>query len=634
MKSIAKFVKQVFASILGTAIFTTCFLLLAFGAIRYVVKEKILHPKKEIVKANSILEIELEGHIEQYIMEKPSNRKQISLREMEALLEEAAYDNRITGIYVKLGSISGGMDKLNSLRRLFAKFKEKSGKPLFIYSEYYSDSKLAFSSVADKRIVHPSGIVLLKGISSKSVYYKRLLDKFDVEFILYQSGDHKNRSNPYCNDKMDDFDKKQLKEIYTTIHNIALEKISGMSGKSKEELVTIINENPLLTPEEALENNLVTDIGYIHNMGAHFTQYFQEKIQNLPDDTSFQEKGETTPEGPGKEVVSIKLKLNRILYPEYRRDIIRKYKKIVYTKKGDAVGFIYLRGTIVSEKSSKDTSTINTAWVMPILKEYKENEDIKSIVLIMTTPGGDSIPTMTISDFIESIQGETKKPVLCLASGYIFSGGQWIGSSCTKIIACSESTLFGSIGVWFSGLNLKGTVENHLYMNIDGVKTHENADLFGDVLHPHTEKEKEMYLKSVKYCHEQFDRHIQRTRNMEDDELKEVSGGMIFAAKRALELGLIDEIIPEDVTDQIGYVVRRALEEAGIDPDEIDDVRRVYPESTFSLRRFLVYFVNGSPIYIKKLKQLKDKANKNMALSHINPDGEEDENTEEKLLSN
>ena len=162
MKQLIKFFKQVFASVLGTTIVTFFFLFISFTTVSHYIKQKFL-PKTTVLQDNTLLKITLEGCIVEHVMELPTTYQRISLTEMKAILEEAAYNHSIKGIYIELGNIYGGIDKLESLRRLFAKFKQESGKPVIICSVDYSDTTLAFASVADERIMRPGGTLFLKG---------------------------------------------------------------------------------------------------------------------------------------------------------------------------------------------------------------------------------------------------------------------------------------------------------------------------------------------------------------------------------------------------------------------------------------------------------------------------------------
>ncbi|MEM7361743.1 MAG: S49 family peptidase [Bacteroidota bacterium] len=569
-------------------------------------KEKFM-PKTAVLKENTLLRIKLEGCIVEHAMELPTTYKRISLTEMKGILEEAAYNNYIKGIYIDLRGVYGGMDKIESLRRIFAKFKQESGKPVIICSARYSDVTLAFASIADERIIRPAGTVYLTGFSFKSLYYRELFDFFDVEPLLYQSGEHKMNSHPYWSKKMDEYDKNEWMNIEKVLHRNCLNKIASMSGKSTDMLEEIINTTPLLTPEQALAQGLVTYIGYESDVDAIMSKYFKIPAVNQGKASDKKKSTET--------------KFERIDYDQFKNYLVRKYKKIVHTKEGSAVAILPLQGGI--EQKERGTHSINPKWSLPLLKEYGENKDVKAIIIILSSPGGDVLPTDEIAHEIKKI---TKtKPVICLVRGYAFSGGQYIAAACTKTIASSKLSLFGSIGVWSLFMNLKKALENHAHIHVDGIKTHKFSDIYADPYHPHSEEEKKIIQASTDYVYEIFIKHIKDSRGMTDEELKKVIGGMLFTAEEALRLKLIDEIIPEDVNDQLSYVINIALKEAGIDPDEVDEVRRIYPKTTFNLRRFLVYFVNGYPIYtMKKIKEMKEKHGKTMARAKIAPCDDEE----------
>lgn len=83
--------------------------------------------------------------------------------------------------------------------------------------------------------------------------------------------------------------------------------------------------------------------------------------------------------------------------------------------------------------------------IIESLKIAQENPIVKKIRLIMDTPGGEVKGT---DDVFQAVQAAKKiKPVIAENYGMIASGGYWIASAATQIIATSPSAETGSIGV-------------------------------------------------------------------------------------------------------------------------------------------------------------------------------------------
>lgn len=100
--------------------------------------------------------------------------------------------------------------------------------------------------------------------------------------------------------------------------------------------------------------------------------------------------------------------------------------------------------------------------IIESLKLAQENQIVKKIRLIMDTPGGEVNGT---DDVFQAVQAAKKeKPVIAENHGLMASGGYWIASAATRIIATSPSNETGSIGVIAAALDFTKMLER------DGIK--------------------------------------------------------------------------------------------------------------------------------------------------------------------
>lgn len=100
--------------------------------------------------------------------------------------------------------------------------------------------------------------------------------------------------------------------------------------------------------------------------------------------------------------------------------------------------------------------------IIESLKIAQENPIVKKIRLIMDTPGGEVKGT---DDVFQAVQAAKKeKPVIAENHGMVASGGYWIASAATQIIATSPSNETGSIGIIVAALDFTKSMEK------DGVK--------------------------------------------------------------------------------------------------------------------------------------------------------------------
>lgn len=93
-------------------------------------------------------------------------------------------------------------------------------------------------------------------------------------------------------------------------------------------------------------------------------------------------------------------------------------------------------------KFSGGTSTQKLAQQ---IREAGDNEQVKTIVLRIDSPGGAASYTPEVADAIRAVA--SSKRVVASATNMMASGAYWIGSAATEVFA-SPSTMVGSIGVF------------------------------------------------------------------------------------------------------------------------------------------------------------------------------------------
>ena len=172
--------------------------------------------------------------------------------------------------------------------------------------------------------------------------------------------------------------------------------------------------------------------------------------------------------------------------------------------------------------------------ILTDVKSADQNPNIKSILLVVDSPGGQVTGTDLLADAISN----STTPVVAYIEGMAASAAYWIISGASKIIASSDLDRIGSIGTMLMVEDLKPALE------AQGVKFHEvyaslsvdkNKD-FNQVL----DGNYEAYQKNVlDVINSKFLSSVKLNRpGLEDSTLT----GKIYFAPEAIALGLIDEI--------------------------------------------------------------------------------------------
>jgi len=172
--------------------------------------------------------------------------------------------------------------------------------------------------------------------------------------------------------------------------------------------------------------------------------------------------------------------------------------------------------------------------ILSDVKSADQNPNIKSILLVVDSPGGQ----VTGTDLLAEAICNSTTPVVAYIEGMAASAAYWIISGASKIIASSDLDRIGSIGTMLMVEDLQPALE------AQGVKFHEiyaslsvdkNAD-FNQVL----DGKYEFYQKNVlDVINSKFLSSIKTNRPGLNDST--LTGKMYFAPE-AIALGLIDEI--------------------------------------------------------------------------------------------
>jgi len=172
--------------------------------------------------------------------------------------------------------------------------------------------------------------------------------------------------------------------------------------------------------------------------------------------------------------------------------------------------------------------------ILTDVKSADQNPNIKSILLVVDSPGGQVTGTDLLADAISN----STTPVVAYIEGMAASAAYWIISGASKIIASSDLDRIGSIGTMLMVEDLKpaleaqGVIFHEVYASLSVDK---NKD-FNQVL----DGNYEAYQKNVlDVINNKFLSSIKTNRPAANDS---TLTGKIYFAPEAIALGLIDEI--------------------------------------------------------------------------------------------
>lgn len=190
------------------------------------------------------------------------------------------------------------------------------------------------------------------------------------------------------------------------------------------------------------------------------------------------------------------------------------------------IGVVEIRGVI---EKSQDT--------LKAIKEFREDPNVKSILVRIDSPGGAVGPSQEI--YRELRRTIEKKPVVASMGSLGTSGGYYIASGANRIVA-NPGTITGSIGVIIYFADLRELFDKIGFSTV-AIKSGRFKDT-GNPGREMTEEERQLLQGTIDDVHGQFVRDVAQARSIAEEKIREIADGRILVGERAHQLGLVDEL--------------------------------------------------------------------------------------------
>ena len=509
------FLKQIFASFIGTIIGVTLLLTLGAGGLVMLILAGIAVEEETGVKRKSVLVMDLSLNIQDtepdsslgdIVTRQQSNA--ITLRRVIQSLEQAAKDKHIVAVLLDGSSSQGsptGYATLQEVRFALEKFRA-AGKKIIAYDVDWSEKEYYLGSVADTVLLNPMGALEINGLSSEQLFLAGALEKFGVGVQVIRVGKYKSAVEPFTQTSLSQENRQQTEKLLWSIWSDFLATVGKSRDKTPQELQQIAGQTGTLLPEEAIQKGLVDEL-----------VYFDEVVANLKQETGNREKD---------------LSYNKVSLQDYA-DIALKASPTKFSDQRIAV--LYAQGSIVGGEG--DTSEIGSQRFAREIRKLRHNDDIKAVVLRINSPGGSATASEIILREIQLTNKE--KPVVVSMGNVAASGGYWIATGADYIFA-ESSTITGSIGVFGLLFNVQ-EVANNNGVSWDIIKTTNLADL-QTVVRPKTGQELELYQRFVNNVYNKFLDKVAAARKLPRQKVAEIAQGRVWSGEDAKQIGLVDEI--------------------------------------------------------------------------------------------
>ncbi len=497
------FLRNLLATIVGLFIFSFMSFFFFIAIISAVESDEA-----PVVKDKTLLYLPLGGIVREQAVDDPleelfpnSGAQILSLKDVVKGIKNAAYDDKVIGLYIEPRFVQSGFAALQEIRDAILEFKE-SGKPVYAYGEFISEVDYFVVSTADRLFMHPEGTLEFNGMTARVTFFKGLFDKLGIQPEIFRVGEFKAAVEPFMQKSMSDENRLQLTGLLESIHGHYLEEVSTSRNIPIERLEQISDQMEAYLPKESLEVGLVDRLA--------FEDEIKEEMMELAE-------------------VERSRDLNFMSVKSYVKASGSDYSR-------DRVAVILAEGEIIMGNS--DEQVIAAERFAREMRRARENNRIKAVVLRINSPGG----SMTASDIIwREIQlTKKKKPIIASMGNYAASGGYYLAMEADTIVA-QPTTITGSIGVFAMLLNVEEMLENKLGITNDVVTTGEYSDIIS-ITRTLDDYERQVIQRGVDQSYQTFLQKVANGRGMEVSDVEKVAGGRVWSGKQALEYGLVDAL--------------------------------------------------------------------------------------------
>jgi protease-4 len=341
------FFKTFFAALLAMVVFTV---ILLFFLVAWV--GNLASSDKPRIEEKSVLVIDIGQHYQEQVQENlfgsltGDEEKNIpSLYDVVRLINKAASDEKISGIYLQCNPSPNGFAASDEIRTALLEYK-KSKKFLYAFGDVITQKTYHIANTADRIYLSPQGYMEWNGFAATLTFIKGTLDKLDIQPQIFYAGKFKSATEPLRTTEMTPENELQTSVWLGDLYDHFLLKASEARKIDTAELRKIANDGRIVTAQDAVDAKLADALKY------------DDEVKD-----------------------EIKSKLGLDKYQKINFVSINTYAAAGGFRKttGEKIAIIYAEGDIIDGKSSQ-AGTIAADDYRKLIRRIRLDKTIKAIV--------------------------------------------------------------------------------------------------------------------------------------------------------------------------------------------------------------------------------------------------------------
>jgi protease-4 len=444
-----------------------------------------------------------------------SQPTQALLRDVVDAIEAATGDDRISALYLDLGGLAGGgLAKLQEVAAAIDGFRA-TGKPVIAYGDYYEQGQYYLAAHADEIYLDPMGEAFVYGYSNYGLFVKDAIEKLSIDVNIFRVGEYKSAVETFSRNDMSPAEREESLVWLNSVWDTYKAGVAKARGFEPSRLQVYADDAPGALRRAAGDPaRMALDAGLVTSLRGRLE--VEDRLAQIT--------------GGDEDTHSFV----GVDYDSYLVNV--ESQRALRTRAKDVVGVIVASGEIVP--GEQPPGMVGADTLARQLREARDDEDIRAVVLRIDSPGGSAFASEVIRREIEALK-KAGKPVVASMSSLAASGGYWIAMDADRIVA-SPATLTGSIGIFAMVPTFQRSLER-LGVHSDGVGT---TALSGELRldRPLGEAWRDILQQYVERGYQDFITRVAEARGKTVAEIDRVAQGRVWAGADAQRLGLVDRL--------------------------------------------------------------------------------------------
>ena len=458
----------------------------------------------------------------------------LSVMSVVETLDRAEDDDNVRALFVRLPE--GGITPAaaDEIRQAIRRFR-RTGKPVIAHSQGMLPAGAVVSSYmigasASEFWLQGNASLQAAGLATEEIFFARAFERYGINPQFEQRYEYKNAPNPFLQSDYTAPHREATLSWMNSVYTSAVANAARDREMERAELQAALEEGPA-TGQVAVERGLVDRLGQVEEAERHALTRAGENAEIV----DFADYASHTPR-PGR---------------------------------GAVIAVVGGEGAIVTGHSQASPfgsgSTIYSDDVAEAIYDAIEDDSVRAIVFRVSSPGGSDVASEQILAAVRAAIA-AGKPVVVSMGAYAASGGYWISSEASHIVA-QPTTLTGSIGV-FGGKFVLAEALGRFGIDVRGLSVGgDYADAF-DINEPFSETDRAAFAGWMDGIYNEFIARVVRGRDLPEERVREIARGRVWTGAQARQLGLVDEL------GGFHEAVNRARVLAEIGEDEDIQLRR------------------------------------------------------------